>query len=65
MALGTPLHYTYGSVFIPELWSDEIAAKYKANLVLANLIINMDHTGKHGDVVHVPSPSRTTASISV
>src|SRR5574343_223798 len=62
MALGTPLHYTYGSVFIPELWSDEIAAKYKANLVLANQVINMDHTGKYGDVVHVPSPSRTTAT---
>lgn len=62
MALGTPLHYTYGSVFIPELWSDEIAAKYKANLVLANLVINMDHTGKYGDTVHVPSPTRTTAT---
>ena len=58
---GSLTTYSQG-VFIPELWSDEIAAKYKANLVLANLVINMDHTGKYGDTVHVPSPARTSAS---
>lgn len=63
MALGSNQMYTYAqSQFIPELWSDEIAAKYKANLVLANLVLNMDHTGKYGDTVHVPSPSRNAAS---
>jgi hypothetical protein len=63
MALGTaPLTTGTQATFIPELWSDEIAAKYKANLVLANLVINMDHTGKKGDVVHIPAPSRSSAS---
>jgi hypothetical protein len=63
MALGTnPLTTYTQATFIPELWSDEIAAKQKSNLVLANLVINMDHTGKYGDTVHVPSPSRSAAS---
>jgi hypothetical protein len=63
MALGSnPLTTYTQATFIPELWSDEIAAKYKSNLVLANLVINMDHTGKYGDTVHVPSPSRSAAS---
>jgi hypothetical protein len=44
--------------FIPELWSDEIAVKYKANLVLANLVDNMDQDGKYGDIIHVPSITR-------
>lgn len=64
MALGnaTAVTTTTVATFIPELWSDEIAAKYKANLVLAGLIINMDHTGKKGDVVHVPAPTRSSAA---
>lgn len=63
MALGTnPLTTYTQATFIPELWSDEIAAKYKSNLVLAPLVINMDHTGKYGDTVHVPAPSRSSAS---
>lgn len=63
MALGTnPLTTYTQATFIPELWSDEIAAKYKSNLVLAPLVINLDHTGKYGDTIHVPAPSRSAAS---
>jgi hypothetical protein len=29
---------TTGATFIPEIWSDEIVAAYKKNLVLANLL---------------------------
>ena len=48
--------------FIPEVWSDEIIAAYKKNLVAANLIKKMNMKGKKGDVVHFPSPARGAAS---
>lgn len=44
--------------FIPELWSDEIAVRYKSNLVLANLVESIDHSGKYGDIIHVPTITR-------
>ena len=47
--------------FIPELWSDEIVAAYKSNLVLANLVNKMPMTGKKGDTLHIPKPSRAAA----
>ena len=37
---------TEAAVFIPELWSDEIVAAYKRNLVLANLVNKMPMVGK-------------------
>ena len=36
------------SAFIPELWEDEIIASYKSNLVLAPLVVVMNHNGKKG-----------------
>jgi hypothetical protein len=48
--------------FIPELWSDEIAVRYKANLVLANLVETIDHSGKYGDIIHVPTITRGTTA---
>lgn len=48
--------------FIPEVWSDEIIAAYKKNLVAANLIKKMSMKGKKGDVVHFPAPARGNAS---
>jgi len=48
--------------FIPELWSDEVIGAYKANLVLANLVTKLSHKGKKGDTIHIPKPSRGTAS---
>lgn len=63
MGLGTnQITTTTGATFLPELWSDDIAARYKASIVMANLMTNWDHTGKPGSVVHVPSPSRSSAS---
>lgn len=50
------------SAFIRELWSDEIIAAYKANLVMAALVTVMDHNKKKGDTVHVPRPQRGDAS---
>ena len=48
--------------FIPEIWSDEIVAAYKKNLVAANLIKKMNFRGKKGDTVHIPVPARGVAS---
>ena len=50
------------ATFIPELWSDEIIAAYKQNLVLANLVNKMPMTGKKGDTLHIPKPVRGAAN---
>jgi len=50
------------ATFIPELWSDEIIAAYKQNLVLANLVNKMPMTGKKGDTLHIPKPTRGAAN---
>ncbi len=50
------------SAFIRELWSDEIIAAYKSNLVMPQLVVTMDHNKKKGDTVHVPRPTRADAS---
>ena len=52
--------------FIPEIWSDEVIAAYKKNLVLANLVRKMSFRGKkdrkstrlnssHTDISRMPS----------
>ena len=56
---------TQAAVFIPELWSDEIIAAYKANLVLAALVTNFNHQGKKGDTLNLPTPARGSASAKV
>ena len=63
MAFPTPaVTTTTAATFIPEIWSDEIVAAYKKNLVAANLVKRMNYKGKKGDTVHVPSPTRGSAS---
>lgn len=76
MALGT-LHVTTveaqggsgrvtsTSAFIPELWTDEVVAAYKANQVMVPLVVHMDFVGRKGDNVHVPRPVRGSASAKV
>ena len=64
MAYPTPaVTTTTAATFIPEIWSDEIVASYKKNLVLANLVMKMNFKGKKGDVVHIPAPGRGNASL--
>ena len=68
MPLGTNhLANTSSSVqeFIPELWSDDIIAAYKQNLVLANLVSKINHKGKKGDTIHIPKPTRGSANAKV
>lgn len=63
MPLGTAhVTTTTAATFIPEIWSDEIVATYKKNLVLANLVKKMNFKGKKGDTVHIPAPTRGNAS---
>ena len=64
MALGTNhVTNTTGATFIPELWSDEIIAAYKQNLVMANLVSKMSFKGKKGDTLHIPKPTRGSAAV--
>ena len=63
MAYPTPaVTVTTADKFIPEIWSDEIIAAYKKNLVLANIVMKMNFKGKKGDAVHIPAPTRGSAS---
>jgi len=66
MPLGTS-HVTAAraATFIPEIWSDEIVAAYKKNLVAANLFKKMSFKGKKGDTVHIPAPVRGSANLKV
>lgn len=63
MPLGTAhVTKTTADKFIPEIWSDEIIAAYKKNLVAANLFSKMSFQGKKGDTLHIPKPTRGNAS---
>lgn len=51
--------------FIPELWSNEVVAGYKTNIVVARLVRKLNHRGKKGDTIRIPTPSRGAASNKV
>ena len=53
---------TTAADFIPELWSDEVIAGYKKNLVVGNLVSKIAHKGKKGDQIHIPKPTRGSAT---
>jgi len=48
--------------FIPEIWSDEVIAAYEKNLVLAPLVKKISMSGKKGDTIHIPAPTRGVAN---
>lgn len=48
--------------FVPELWSEEVLAAYKANLVMPQLVTSLDFHGQKGDTIHIPRPTRGSAS---
>lgn len=48
--------------FVPEVWALETVAAYKKNLVLAALVSSIPHVGKKGDVIHIPAPTRGSAT---
>lgn len=59
---GSIVAKTQADKFIPEIWSDEVIAAYKKNIILANLVNKMTMKGKKGDTLHIPKPTRGTAS---
>jgi N4-gp56 family major capsid protein len=61
-ATGGFVDNTSAATFIPELWSDEIKAAFKANLTMANLVKKMPMKGKKGDTIHIPAPVRGSAN---
>jgi len=63
--MGGAVDNTSAATFIPEIWSDEVVAAYKSNLVLAPLVKSLGMTGKKGDVVHIPKPVRGDAHAKV
>ncbi len=63
MPLGTNgTTITTAANFIPEIWSDEVLARYKQSLVLGNLVTKINFKGKKGDTLHLPVPARGTPS---
>ncbi len=63
MALGSNhATITTAANFIPEIWSDETIATYKAKLVLGNLVTKVSFKGKKGDTLHIPVPARGSSS---
>ena len=61
-AQGGVTNNTTAANFIPEIWSDEIIAAYKKELVIANLVNKMPMSGKKGDTIHIPKPTRGAAT---
>lgn len=56
------LGVTEAGNFIPKLWSDEVIATYKKNLVVANLVTKINHKGKKGNTIYIPKPARKEAT---
>ena len=61
-ATGGMVDNTSAATFIPEIWSDEVIAAYQKNLVLAPLTKKISMTGKKGDTIHIPAPTRGVAT---
>ena len=61
-AQGGVTNNTTAANFIPEIWSDEIIAAYKKELIIANLVNKMPMSGKKGDTIHIPKPTRGAAT---
>ena len=53
---------TTADAYIPLLWSDEVIADFKKNIVMANLVTRFDHNGKRGDSLQIPKFTRSSAS---
>tara|TARA_R110002096_G_scaffold95534_5_gene214053 strand:- start:149 stop:1108 length:960 start_codon:yes stop_codon:yes gene_type:complete len=61
-AVGGMVDNTSAATFIPEIWSDEVIAAYEKNLVLAPLTKKISMSGKKGDTIHIPAPTRGVAT---
>jgi hypothetical protein len=48
--------------FLPQLWSDEVVVSYKSHLVVRGLVRVLNHRGKKGSSIRIPTPTRASAS---
>jgi hypothetical protein len=48
--------------FVPEIWSDEIFAAKKTQIVLASVVRKLKVKGKKGNAINLPVPARGSAS---
>ena len=62
---GSIVNKAAANTFIPEIWSDEVIAAYQKNLKMSPLVKKMSMTGKKGDLIHIPKPTRGAASKKV
>lgn len=63
MALGTNnTTITTAANYIPELWSMEVIASYKAHNAMRSRVTLFNHNKKKGDTLHVPNFTRSLAS---
>ena len=62
LAFTNTVDVTDAATFIPQVWSLETLAAYKANLVMAALVTQLNHKGKKGSVINIPVPTRGDAS---
>lgn len=62
LSFANSVDITDAAVFIPEVWSDEIIATERANLIMVNVSSRLNHKGRKGDTIHIPSPTRGSAS---
>lgn len=61
-ANGVTVAAAKASQFVPQIWSDEIIATFKQNIVVAPLVKNLSVVGKKGDTVYLPGFTRGTAN---
>lgn len=62
MSLGTNnITVTTAANYIPEMWSLETIASYKANNVMRSRVTLFNHKKKKGDTIHVPNFTRSLA----
>lgn len=63
MALGTNnTTVTTAANYIPEMWSMETIAAYKANNAMRSRVTLFSHNKKKGDTIHVPNFTRSLAT---
>mgnify|MGYP001561619247 CR=1 FL=1 len=62
LAFNNSIDVTDAAEFIPTVWSDDVVAGYKKNLVIGNLLSKINHNGKKGQVINIPSPTRGAAN---
>jgi hypothetical protein len=59
---GTTSTSAEAGAYVPEIWSNEVIAPYKANRILADLVTNYNFKGQKGDTLNIPTFVRGVAN---